>query len=182
MAPQGLSVLGRRRVSPFPTMAVPPFRALYATGFLGVAIPSSSPLPWPSPSAPRLGSLLAPCGVLIDDAAGFASCCGLVGCTLPRRARPCVSTPRSLRTPAGCYKGALVPPLAGLAPASHRELAGHAGRHFLKMSAPRFRQSETNRRRLGAARHAARRRCWSARPLTSSRAAMRSAVTGLAKR
>ena len=36
------------------------------------------------------------------------------------------STPRSPRTPAACYKGALVPPLAGLPPASHRELPGRA--------------------------------------------------------
>src|SRR5579871_6108109 len=53
-------------------MAVPPFHALYAAGSFGVVFPSSSPLPWPSPSAPRLGFLLAPHGVLIDDAAGFA--------------------------------------------------------------------------------------------------------------
>jgi hypothetical protein len=31
-------------------------------------------------------------------------------------------TPRSPRMPTGCHVGALVPPLAGLAPASHREL------------------------------------------------------------
>ena len=39
-----------------------------------------------------------------------------------QRARPRASTPRSPRTPAGCYKGGLVPPSAGLAPASRREL------------------------------------------------------------
>ena len=66
-----VSLLGQRRVSPVSTMAVSPFHALYAAGFIGVVVPSSSPLPWPSPSAPRLGSLLAPRGVLIDDAAGF---------------------------------------------------------------------------------------------------------------
>ncbi len=38
------------------------------------------------------------------------------------RARPRASTPRSPQTSAGYYKGDLVPPLAGLAPASHREL------------------------------------------------------------
>ena len=42
----------------------------------------------------------------------------------PRRARPRASTPRSLRTLAGCYKGGLAPPLTGLAPASRCELAG----------------------------------------------------------
>jgi Integrase core domain len=44
-----------------------------------------------------------------------------VSCTLPKRARPRAPAARSPRAPAGCYKGALVPPLAGLAPASHRE-------------------------------------------------------------
>jgi uncharacterized repeat protein (TIGR01451 family) len=39
-----------------------------------------------------------------------------------RKARPGASTLRSPLTPAGCYKGVLVPPLAGLPPASHREL------------------------------------------------------------
>src|SRR5215217_6112290 len=36
--------------------------------------------PWPSPSEYRLGSLLAACAVIPNDAAGFASCCGPVGC------------------------------------------------------------------------------------------------------
>src|SRR5436190_19405104 len=36
--------------------------------------------PWPSPSEYRLGSLLAACAVILNDAAGFASCCGPVGC------------------------------------------------------------------------------------------------------
>src|SRR5882762_6250706 len=45
------------------------------------------------------------------------------GLHLPvRKARPRASTPRSPHTPAGYYKGHLVPPLAGLPPASHREL------------------------------------------------------------
>src|SRR5439155_4209637 len=52
----GLSLLGRRRVSPGPTSARPPFHALYAAGFFGAAAPSASPLPWPSPTQPRLGS------------------------------------------------------------------------------------------------------------------------------
>ena len=47
----------------------------------------------------------------------------------PARARPRASAPGSLRTLAGCYKGGLAPPLAGLAPASRCELAGrtHGG-------------------------------------------------------
>ena len=64
---------------------------------------------------------------LISDAAGFTSCCGLVSCTLPKRARPRATTPRSPRTPAGYYEGALVPPSAGLPPASHRELQDTRG-------------------------------------------------------
>src|SRR5207248_6627087 len=44
------------------------------------------------------------------------------------KARPRASTPRSPQTPAGYYKGDLVPPLTGLAPASHRELSVHTER------------------------------------------------------
>jgi hypothetical protein len=39
----------RRRISPLPYSAVQTFRSPYAGGFLGAAIPSSSPRPWPSP-------------------------------------------------------------------------------------------------------------------------------------
>ena len=78
-----VSLLGRRRLSPVPTMAVPTFHALYAAGFFGVAAPSSSPLPWPSSNAPELGSQLAPRGVGNHGAAGFASCCGPLACTFP---------------------------------------------------------------------------------------------------
>ena len=82
-APQG-SLLGRRRVSSVPTTAVPPFRALYAAGFLGAASPRASPLPWPSPQVTRLGSRLPSHEEESLDAAGFTSCCGLVACTLLR--------------------------------------------------------------------------------------------------
>src|ERR1700730_1249625 len=68
-------------------MAVPTFHALYAAGFFGAAVPSASPLPWPSSCAPRLGSQLAPRGVGIYDAAGFASCCGPLACTFPKFGR-----------------------------------------------------------------------------------------------
>jgi hypothetical protein len=64
--PQGgslrISLPGRRRVSPVSTTAVPTFHAPYAAGFLEAASPSPSPLLLPSPSAPRLGSRLPPCG------------------------------------------------------------------------------------------------------------------------
>src|SRR5262249_51895691 len=63
------------------------------------------------------------------------------GLHLPlRKARPRASTPRSPRTSAGYYKGDLVPPLAGLPPASHRELSGCTGcaprRQSLRSVAP----------------------------------------------
>jgi len=83
--------LGRRRVSPVPTSALPPFRALYAAGFFGAAPPSTSPLPWPSPTSSRLGSPLSRLSAGPPlDAAGFASCCGPVVCIRPRAD----STPR----------------------------------------------------------------------------------------
>src|SRR5439155_19058196 len=44
----------------------------------------------------------------------------------PKQGSTRASTPRSPRTSAGCYDGDFVPPSAGLAPASHRELAGRA--------------------------------------------------------
>ena len=50
----------RRRISPVPYLAVQAFRSPYAGGFLGAAIPSSSPRPWPSPRFQGLGSLFAP--------------------------------------------------------------------------------------------------------------------------
>jgi hypothetical protein len=50
----------RRRISPVPYSAVQAFRSPYAGGFLGAAIPSSSPRPWPSPGFQGLGSLLTP--------------------------------------------------------------------------------------------------------------------------
>src|SRR5262249_60348088 len=62
LAPPRVSLLGRRRLSPVPTMAVPTFHALYAAGFFGAASPSASPLPWPSPRPSGLGSQLSPYG------------------------------------------------------------------------------------------------------------------------
>ena len=76
------------------------------------------------PRTPGSAPCWPPSGGFSYDAADFALCCGPEGCTLLSRARPRASTPRSPRTPAGCYKGGLVPPLAGLSPASHRELTG----------------------------------------------------------
>jgi hypothetical protein len=84
-APRQGIVLGRRRVSPVPTLALSPFHVPYAAGFVGAAVPSSSHLPWPSPYKAGLGSQLSFSG-RVFDAADFALCCGLVRCTLPRRA------------------------------------------------------------------------------------------------
>src|SRR4029077_11221232 len=112
-------------------MAVPAFHALYAAGFLGVAAPSSSPRPWPSSAAPRLGSQLVSSRRGDFDAAGLRFMLRTAGLHLPmRKARPRASTPRSPQTPAGYYKGDLVPPLAGLPPASHRQLSGRTGRRL----------------------------------------------------
>jgi hypothetical protein len=66
----------------------------------------------------------------LHDAAGFVSYCGPLACTLPWRARPHASTPRSPCTSVGCYKGDLAPPLAGLPPASRCGLTGRARGEF----------------------------------------------------
>ena len=44
----------------------------------------------------------------------------------------------SPRTPAGCYKGGLVPPLAGLSPASLRELPGRTVRQIFVLVAGQY--------------------------------------------
>jgi hypothetical protein len=62
--------------------------------------------PWPSPSEYRLGSLLAACAVILNDAAGFASCCGPVGC--PPRTGGGLPPPRHrdlARRRECCYRG-----------------------------------------------------------------------------
>ena len=118
---RAVSLLGRRRVSPVPTTTLPPFHVPFAAGFLGAASSSASPLPWPSPHRARLGSRLVPCGHCITtrqtslDAADWWVAPSL------KKARPHASTPGSLQTPVGCYRGCLAPPLTGLAPVSRRE-------------------------------------------------------------
>src|SRR4029450_5288379 len=62
--------------------------------------------PWPSPQEYRLGSLLAACAVILNDAAGFASCCGPVGC--PPRTGGGLPPPRPralARRRECCYRG-----------------------------------------------------------------------------
>ena len=48
--------------SPVPQMAVAAFRSPYAGGFLEVADPESSPLPWPSRESRRSAPSCSPCG------------------------------------------------------------------------------------------------------------------------
>src|SRR4029453_13682729 len=74
---------GPPRVSPVPTTPLWPFHAPYAGGFLG----TRSRLPgaahglrhWNAGSAPSWPA----CAGIPDDAAGFASCCGLASFTAP---------------------------------------------------------------------------------------------------
>src|SRR5712692_10248324 len=70
--------------------AFPPFHVPYATGFFGAASPSASPLPWPSPPSCQARLPVGPLRALHYDAADFALCCGLVGCTFLKEG----STPR----------------------------------------------------------------------------------------
>ena len=110
-------------VSPVPTLTVSPFHVPYAAGFVGAAFQALHPVRGLHPSRQaRLPVALLAEGAV--DAADFTSCCGLVSCTFLKKARPRASTPKSPQTLAGCYKGGLVPPLAGLPPASQRELSG----------------------------------------------------------
>jgi hypothetical protein len=77
-------------------------------------------LPWPSPSEYRLGALLAACAVFLNDAAGFASCCGPVGC--PPRTGGGLPPPRPrdlARRRECCYRG----PWRLPGPDSHRPIA-----------------------------------------------------------
>src|SRR5713226_4566934 len=106
-------------------MAVPPFHALYAAGFFGAALPSSSHLPWPSPGDTRLGSRLAPCGETLTTRQASLDVADRWFAPSYRGLDPALTTPGgSPRTTAGCYEGILAPPSTGLAPASRRELAG----------------------------------------------------------
>ena len=127
----GVSLLGRRRGSPVPTLAVPPFRTPYAAGFLRVAPPSSSPRPRPSPITTGLGSLLASCAGKVLDAAGFTSCCGPMGCTPPlRRLDPTLRRPGLPERRRAATKAAW----SLLRPVFHRQVsvsfAGRNGTHF----------------------------------------------------
>jgi hypothetical protein len=60
----------RVRVSLVPVTTIPACQSLYTGEFFRAAYPSSSRVPWPSPSASWLGSLLSLTG-RINDAVGF---------------------------------------------------------------------------------------------------------------
>src|SRR6266542_4036627 len=76
---RAVSLLGRRRVSPVPTTALPPFHVPYAaTPSMAFARSCQARLP------------VAPLRAFHNDAADFASCCGPVGCTFLNEG----STPR----------------------------------------------------------------------------------------
>jgi hypothetical protein len=114
---------GPGRASPVPVVTVCAFHAPYAGEFFAAAPPGSSPLPWPSPRLPRLGSLCCPPeGGTLNDAAGFASCCGPHSC-FPLRAfdaglRPDPFPDRA----ASLLPGLLAATRTGLAPAGDDEL------------------------------------------------------------
>ena len=119
-----VSLLGRRRVSPVPTTAFPSFHALYAAGFFGAALPSSSHLPWPSPGTTRLGSRLSPYRETLTTRQASLHVADRWFAPSQGGLDPALPTPGSPRTTAGCYEGVLVPPSARLSLASRRELPG----------------------------------------------------------
>ena len=98
---------GRGCASPVPTMAVPPFHAPYADGFFGAAPPSASPLPWPSPFTTRQASLHATDWWLHPPEGELD---------------PALQRSHLSLNVGGLLRGGLVPPLAGLAPASCRRV------------------------------------------------------------
>src|SRR6266540_6799564 len=108
---------------PVPAATFRTFHAPYAGRFLGAALPGSSPLPWPSPGLPGLGSSSSAQRAGTNDAAGFASCCRPLSCS-PRRAldarlRPGPSPDRA----ASLLPGLLAATRTGLTPAGDDELA-----------------------------------------------------------
>jgi hypothetical protein len=65
-------------ISPVPSPAFTTSRSPYTGGFLAVAFPGSSPLPWPSLTCKQLGSLLSRFRVAISvlqDSLYVAGCC-----------------------------------------------------------------------------------------------------------
>src|SRR4029453_18237127 len=92
--------------------------------------------PWPSPSEYRLGSLLAACAVILNDAAGFASCCGPVGCP-PRTGAVFPRLDPGLSPDAGVLlPGPWASPRAGLTRAGRRELVARLRRRSLLSVVP----------------------------------------------
>lgn len=118
----GPQTRGPGRASPVPATTFRTFHAPYGGGFLGAAPPGSSRLPWPSPCYSGLGSPLLPSRGWANTAAGFASCCGPLGCShhvafdagLRRRAFP--------PDAASLLPGSLATTRTGLTPAGGDEL------------------------------------------------------------
>ena len=116
--------------SPVPTTPFRPFHAPCAGGFVrtrsrifGAVRGLRPPFIGSAPPWPRSR------GGLSDDAAGFAPCCGPVGCTASttRRCRS-ASTPGSRPAPGAVLPGTLASPRTGLAPAGCRELVARLRR------------------------------------------------------
>ena len=138
--PLGWPQPGPRRASPVPCGAIPTFRILYAGGFLTAALPSASPLPWPSPRKSRLGSLLfrlSPGKITARQISRDATDCRFAslpsedivsGLRRPDFAGFVSSSPLS-------YSGRWVATEAGLSPASPARLAGHTFPVFRKIQA-----------------------------------------------
>jgi hypothetical protein len=114
----------------FPDWTLPAFRVPYAGGFLAVALPRASPLPWPSPFATGLGSLLAarggrPLRVVLTtrqtsrNATDCRIAC-LLDETLSAGFDGGISPAAAAQLPGGW-----VPTRTGLAPASPTWLSGH---------------------------------------------------------
>ena len=108
---------GPRRASPVPVTTFWTFHAPYAGEVHRHPLQVPRRLPWPSPNpiAARLPLVPASAGNL-DDAAGFASCCGPPSCSAPLR------LPASRPTPEASLPGTLASPRTGLAPAGCRKL------------------------------------------------------------
>jgi hypothetical protein len=108
-------------ISPVPSPAFTTSRSPYTGGFLAVAFPGSSPLPWPSLTCKQLGSLLSRFRVAISvlqDSLYVAGCCFA---SLSRGVTSLQHT-RSPRCTGCLLHGLLEVTMTGLAPVSRQWL------------------------------------------------------------